>query len=86
MLGIAYGMTLQLVVIVDNYSPFVSKEASLSREDRQDKQLVAQFKLEVQYDPSTYCGCAYSVISKASIRRIGRRAGVAAFKTNRLLN
>ena len=33
LLGIAYGMTLQLVVIVDNYSAFVSKEASLGRED-----------------------------------------------------
>ena len=54
MLGIAYGMTLQLLVIVDNYSAFVSKEAGLGREDWRDKRLAAQYKLEVQYDPSSY--------------------------------
>ena len=34
---------MMLVVIVDDYSTFVSK-ASLSREDWWDKQIVAQFK------------------------------------------
>ena len=58
LLGKAYGMTLQLLVIVDNYSTFVrQRKLRPGGLTRKFKRLAAQFKLEVQYDPSTYCGC-----------------------------
>ena len=61
MLGKAYGMTL--VVIVDEYSVFIYK-ASLSQEDWQDNKKELSLKLEVRYDPSTYCGCLQRLLAK----------------------
>ena len=58
-------MTLQLLVIVDNYSAFVrQRKLRPGGLMRQFKQLAVQFKLEVQYDPSTYLWVLTALLAK----------------------